>query len=364
MKGTIVYLYAFDVANEIHTGQVREILSQKPFPFQIRVGPSAPRDVPIYAPLTISLHPIECASNVGTVTLKPFVKIFDIGALSISYEVPFEKASLAELVPYHQLMIGDEPLGALAERLSMQVAGALRPYLVHPNSDRPPLEAYTSFCFSEVDGPVPDWVRAHRAEIAGLLNEEREPARLAERQIDETLSHSLAYTRDDFTVIDWDAALVVDTDGYFDDVLFMIELANMQLEEWRLLDDRLDKLFIKAYEHLERRPPLIFSLLFASDRSLAGLRRIRMDITKMSEELTNITKFVGDWYLARVYLSCKHRFHLGHWETSVDQKLQEIDRLYTLHHQSINEKRTLLLEAAIVALIVFEVVMALVIKKK
>jgi hypothetical protein len=363
MKGTVVYLYAFDIANEIRTGQVRELLSQKPFPFQIRVGQSAPRDVPITAPLTISLTPMQCASNVGTVTVKPFVKIFDIGAISISYEVPFDKASLSELVPYHQLMVGNEPLSLLAERLSVQVAEALKPYLVTPNRDRPPVEAYTSFCFSEVGGPVPDWVRAHRGDIAALLNEESDPARLADRQVDETLSHALAYTRDDFTVVDWDAALVVDLDGYFDDVLFMIELANMQLEEWRLLDDRLDKLFIKAYEDLERRPPLIFSLLFASDKSLAGLRKIRMDITKMSEELTNITKFVGDWYLARVYLSCKHRFHLGHWETSVDQKLHEIDRLYTLHHQSINEKRTLLLEMAIVALIVFEVVMAVVLKK-
>jgi len=89
-----------------------------------------------------------------------------------------------------------------------------------------------------------------------------------------------------------------------------------------------------------------------------------MDITKMSEELTNITKFVGDWYLARVYLSCKHRFHLGHWEATVDQKLHEIDRLYTLAHEGVNERRMLVMEAAIVALFVFEVVATLFFKKK
>jgi hypothetical protein len=363
MKGTVVYLYAFDIANEIRTGQVRELLSEKLFPFQIRVGVTAPRDVPIYTPLTLALKPMEYASNAGTVTLKPFVKIFDVGAISISYEVPFEKSSLTELVPYHQLTVGNEPLAAVAERLAIQVAEALRPHLVKPNPERAPVEAYTSFCFSDVGGPVPDWVRTHRAEIAGLLNEEPEPNKLAERQVDETLSHSLAYMRDDFTVIDWDAALVVDASGYFDDVLYIIELANLQLEEFRLLDDRLDKLFIKAYEDLEKRS-MLRNLIFGSDTRLNAIRRIRMDITKMSEELTNITKFVGDWYLARVYLSCKHRFHLGHWESSVDQKLHEIDRLYTLAHQAINEKRTLLLEAAIVALFVFEVVTMLLFKKK
>ena len=83
----------------------------------------------------------------------------------------------------------------------------------------------------------------------------------------------------------------------------------------------------------------------------------------MSEELSNITKFVGDWYLARVYLSCKHRFHLGHWEASVDQKLHELDRLYSLVHQDVNEKRMLVLELAIVALFVFEVAATFLIRK-
>jgi len=354
MKGTVVYLYAFDVANEIRTASVRELLSEKPFPFQIRVGAAAPRDVPITAPLTISLKPVSTPSNVGPVTLKPFVKLFEVGALSISYEVAFETARLSDLVPYHQLQIGSEPLSALAEKLAVQVVEALKPHLVKPNTDRPPVEAYTSFCLSEVEGPVPDWVRTHRVEIAGLLNEESQPERLAERQVDETLSHALAYTREDFTIIDWDASLVVDTSGYVDDVLFMIELANLQLEEFRLLDDRLDLLYIKAYQDLERHSRLR-DLVFASDARLSAIRRIRIDITKMSEELTNITKFVGDWYLARVYLSCKHRFHLGHWEASVDQKLHELDRLYTLVHQGINEKRMLVLELVIVALFVFEV---------
>ena len=36
MKGEVVYLYAFDVANEIAKQRVQEILSEKPFPFEIR----------------------------------------------------------------------------------------------------------------------------------------------------------------------------------------------------------------------------------------------------------------------------------------------------------------------------------------
>jgi hypothetical protein len=353
MKGTVVYLFAFDVANEVHTSKVREVLSQKPFPFQIRVGATVPRDVPIYSPLTISLKPVDCVSSVGPLILKPFVKIFDVGAVSISYEVAFEAPSLTNLIPYHQLRIGAEPLASLAEQLMVQVETSLRPYMVKPNPERTPVEAYTAFCISELEGTVPDWIHAQRAEIAGLLNEEVEPGRLADRQVEETLSHGLAYTKDDFTVVDWDAALIVDKSGYVDDVLYMIELANLQLEEYRLLDDRLDRLFIQAYDDIEIHASA-WGLLFSSKARLGSIRQMRMDITKMSEELSNITKFVGDWYLARVYLSCKRRFHLGHWEASVDQKLHELDRLYSLAHQGINERRMLILEIAIVALILFE----------
>jgi hypothetical protein len=361
MKGSVVYLFAFDVANEIHPAKVSTVLGQTPFPYQIRLDAAAPRDVPVYAPLTIRLAPVETASSVGPVTLKPQVKIFDVGALSISYEVVFDKGSLAELVPYHQLKIGEEALSAMAERLALSVAHDLKAAMVKPNPDRPVIEAYTAFCFADVGGPVPEWITAHRAAIAGLLNEEPEPGRLAEQQIEETLEHSLAYTRADYTVVDWDAALVVDTGGYVEDVLYMIELANLQLEEYKLLDDRLDKLFMLAYEDLERRTS-VWRFAFTREPRLEVIHRTRMDMAKMSEEVSNITKFVGDWYLARIYLACKTRFHLGQWEASVDQKLAELNQLYTVAHQDTNERRMLILELIVIALFVFEVVAAFTIK--
>jgi len=357
MKGTVVYLFAFDVANEIETKLVNEILFEKPFPFEIKLGAAAPRDVPVYAPLTVRMKPLVCVSNLGPLSLQPHVKIFDVGAISISYEVAFEKASLAELVPYHQLRIGEEPLSVLAERLALQVVDSIQSAMIKPNKDRSVVEAYTAFCVCDGIGSVPEWVTAHRAAIAGLLNEETEPGRLANQQIDETMEHSLAYTREDFTVIEWDAALIVDTSGYVDDVLYMLELANLQLEEYRLLDDRLDRVFTAAYEDLEGRKS-VWRFPFALQKRLEFFRRTRMDITKMSEEVSNITKFVGDWYLARVYLQVKNRFHLAHWEASVDQKLRELDSLYTLVHQDTNERRMLILELVVIALITFEIISA------
>lgn len=359
MQGSVVYLFAFDVANEIRTQHIREILSQKPFPFEIKVGSTVPKEIEIYKPLSIALKPEERDSSAGRITLHPVVKIFDVGIISISYRVPFKAISLFDLQPYHALRLGEEELRRSADRLCLQVADNLRSYLVRPNAERSPAEAYTVFCLEQVDGVSPggvaDWANDRRNEIAALLNEEPVADRISTDQVDETHRHSLSYTTQDLTVIDWDAALVVDQSGYFDDVLYVIELANLQLEEFHLLDERLDRFFVRAYDDLERYTA-VKRLLPTPDRILRALRAIRMDVTKMSEEVAHITKFVGDWYLARIHQACRDRFHLDRWEASVDGKLLQLDRLYSLVQSEINERRMLLLEAIIVALFIFDIV--------
>ena len=42
---------------------------------------------------------------------------------------------------------------------------------------------------------------------------------------------------------------------------------------------------------------------------LRHLRRFRVDVAKLTDEVTHITKFFGDWYLARVYLGARDRFY-------------------------------------------------------
>ena len=58
MKGEAIYLYAFDVANEIVTSRVQQILSEKPFPFEIRMDRTLPKDIPLYRPLAIEPPPL------------------------------------------------------------------------------------------------------------------------------------------------------------------------------------------------------------------------------------------------------------------------------------------------------------------
>ena len=71
-------------------------------------------------------------------------------------------------------------------------------------------------------------------------------------------------------------------------------------------------------------------------------------MAKFTVEVTHISKFFGDWYLARIYLGARDRFYLDQWRTSVDQRLVQLDKLYSVVHAEVNEQRMLWLEVIIV----------------
>jgi DnaJ-domain-containing protein 1 len=99
---------------------------------------------------------------------------------------------------------------------------------------------------------VSRWLEGRRREVAGLLAETA-PDRLSDQQVEEVFRLRRSFETTDAVVIDWDAALVVDLDGYAEDVLFVLELANLQLEEFRWMDRVLDRYLDQACEDLVRR---------------------------------------------------------------------------------------------------------------
>src|SRR5439155_979149 len=82
------------------------------------------------------------------------------------------------------------------------------------------------------------------------------------------------------------------------------------------------------------------------------LREIRVDLARLSDELSNITKFFGDWHLARIYENISARFHLGDWHRTIDEKLKTLANLYQLLQHDQTNRWMLMLEATIVLLFV------------
>jgi hypothetical protein len=345
MKGEVVYLYAFDVANEIITSRVQEILSEKPFPFEIRMDRTLPKDMPLYKPLAIEPPPLSAPLRGAPV--RRLIRVYDVGVVTVMLRVAFEAGALADLMPFHNPQLENgETLDAVALKLCAEVCESLKDLLVGRTEFPPPPEAYTVFCLTELAGAndVNRWLEGQRREVAGLLTETA-ANQLSEAQVGEVLRIQRSFENTDLAVIDWDAALVADLTGYVDDVLYALELANLQLEEFRVMDRRLDAYLDRAYDDLERRRLPLFG---GASKTLRHLRRFRVDVAKLTDEVTHITKFFGDWHLARVYLGARDRFYLDQWRASVEQRLAQLDKLYSVFHAEVNERRMLWLEAIIV----------------
>src|ERR1039457_3254999 len=125
MKGEVVYLYAFDVANEILTPRVPEILSEKPFPFEIRMDRTLPKDMPLYKPLAIEPQPL--ASKLHGAPVRLLIRIYDVGVVTVMMRVAIEVNALNELMPFHNPKLENGlTLDTVAEKLCAEVCDNLK----------------------------------------------------------------------------------------------------------------------------------------------------------------------------------------------------------------------------------------------
>src|SRR5438874_3724998 len=304
MQGEVIYFYAFDVANEIITDRIGKILGAAPEPFALRLGHGTPKDVAFHRPLSVEPH--SAGAMLAGQPVQIQIHIFQVGVVSIVLRAAFEQSCLADLHPYHKPILADgRSLDDLAREYVTRVRDDLRDAMVRAAPRAEP-EAYTVFCVSDVAGEdgLARWLADHRTGVAALLSDVA-PERISDAQVNEVLRQTWSLEKDDITVIDWDAALVVNLAGPPNDVLYVLEVANLQLEEFRMMDLILDGALDRAYDDLERRTTRFWG---TSTRVLSKLRWLRVDLTRLADEVTNITKFVGDWYLARVYLGARERF--------------------------------------------------------
>ncbi|HSZ58042.1 MAG TPA: hypothetical protein VK797_20430 [Tepidisphaeraceae bacterium] len=358
--GEVVYLYAFDVAYELVRRPVPQLLGQAVAQFVVDASKRSPRQLFFYRPQMVRLPPLERLGPQGPLRLERTIKLLPIGAISIMVRVPFTVRQIEDLVAFHDLQFTNGTwLYDEVRELAHEVQRELKPYLVRPVDTLGDEEAYTVFCIRgplrSADGSVcaaEEWLLDNRRRVAGLLAEERDASKLSEQEAIESTNKYLSYYDRDLVVVDWDAALVIDEPRYFDETLYLMELANVQLAELEAYDRMLDDAVERSYRDVLRRPPGRGRM-----KVQRSLRELRIDLARLSDELSNITKFFGDWHLARIYQALSSRFHLADWHHTIDQKLKTLDDLYQLLGMEQNNRWMLVLEVSIVLLFVIDLVL-------
>ena len=180
-------------------------------------------------------------------------------------------------------------------------------------------------------------------EIGAFLKSEKEP--LDEKEIEYTLSTQIKYAQNDMVIVDWDGAVVFDTKGEIDDIVDLLQTANLQLLRYRALDQELDERLRKVTKFAE--VPNKGSFTWNRNRLELAFREmihVRAKAIADFEAIDRDIKLIGDWYSARLYELASKKFKLEDWRKIVQKKLDTLEDIYAIVQENFSISRHQLLE--------------------
>jgi hypothetical protein len=356
-KAHIFCYRLFDIAEEIDLDAAQKLLARDTRRVRL-TRPGAEYLLLPNAPLAIELGQRPLGLHTGGVVVEAVGRLFDHGCVSIRLRVPVAPGTgLRELIPLADELYDSSAVDALAlellESLRASITSALRNHKLWNQT-----EGYTvHFVESIVGRPPADEVLAS-PDLAPLLLGETKEERLSPHERSDVTAQHLSYGDHDLVVVDWNAAFVYEPTGSTD-IPDILEICNAQLVEFRYYDDQLDRQLTRVAEtlrHSRRRGVPIFR---GKDASLA--RSVQLTLIEMSEALErveNSLKIIGDFYLAKVYEAALVQLRVDDWKASVQRKQKTLGDVYQWLKGEVDTARSLTLELMIVALIVVELVLA------
>ncbi|MEM4202425.1 MAG: hypothetical protein QW786_04385, partial [Candidatus Hadarchaeum sp.] len=246
----------------------------------------------------------------------------------------------------------------------------IKPALVSPYPAFKRPESYTLIMITNSTPKLKaqDFLGRFRKQTAGILRGEKEWRKLSNKEVEDALKTYLSYSEDDIVIVDWYSALMSGAVNYMDDFEHMIELAKIQLLELKTYDRLLDMRLERAYDSLYAvftgaRVGMLWGRRWYGKLALAAgeLAEWRVEVTDLVEDMRNILKFTGDWYLGKLYRISSERFRIQDWLALVDRKLGQLQELYAMAMERVDVHRAMTLELLIILLIAIEVILAIVI---
>jgi hypothetical protein len=281
--------------------------------------------------------------------------LYDFGAASVAYRVPVaggleDLHAASGAVRRSDLLRGDA-LGRV-EALLQSIAGAVqRPQVAGFTEDytivgiREGVDAVTAAAFFE----------RNLERIAQILRPDA--GTLSPEEIANATEVRISFGPSDMTIVDWDAAFVLDPDP--EDVQAVLEFANVQLLEMRWLDLQLDDAIERSYQLLARGRGWRRAMPSGLTADLNQVAELQLESAVMLERVSNALKVFGEEYLARIYRLAAGRFQLGELDATITRKLATIESIYQKLTDRANTARMEVLEWVVIVLIASEIALGL-----
>ncbi len=356
--GAVTVLRLYDIAYAIDLARVEALgATQAPAVARLRLTRAEPKAMDFgVPPVEIGLGPVELATDAGILAGSARARVYDFGVVSVLLRFPVASLSWDALVERALAVERASNSSHAWEELLARLRALAGPALDRPSEERIE-EDYLLTVVERLAPAVTAEELLARVDIVPLLAGERQPLSEAARR--ELLRNRFSYYPTDLAVLTWDRAFLLEPAGDRD-VADVLEVANAQLLELRYYDELLDAELPRMYDRVE-----------ATRRGFSGLARRRFadlarslytlvaEVTETTERVDNALKVTEDVYLARIYGAALELFRVPTWGAAVQRKLAIIRDTYTALYDEAATARAEILEAAILLLIVIELVVAL-----
>lgn len=353
-KGTCHVVFAYDVGVGIDLDEADQRITEMKERGRIKRKRSTPEYFD-YRPPPLRIMQESDPIMIGEHSTQPWtdVLLYDFGAMSVSYRIPLEGHLLSLLPLSERLYENVQLLGDSRQRVEKLLA-TLGP-AVDKSNIAPFVEDYTIFHLEQVTpkSALIDLMPRLAQRVAQILRCERES--LSEQEVCDVTSCQVSFGLDDSTIIDWNGALIVGSE--MEDVIAVLEFANVELLERRYLDDQLDKALDNAYEILAKLPRDGLRWPGSYQPDLRRIARLQVDSALLYERVANALKLLGDQFLARVYRLTSQRFHLSAWDESIQRKLETLESIYGKMADQTGNQRMEVLEWIIIILIAVSIIL-------
>ena len=352
IQGTCFAFFAYDIGLSVNLSDAEQRIEAETERGRLRHKKRAPQYFE-YRPAPLRLVQEGSVFHVGGYQASPTVEVmvYDFGAITITYRFPLD-GPFDRLLDLSESLYENERLWADSRARVEQLVHTLRPAIERPAIAHD-VEDYIMFSIESYDAAqeAPLW-KSQETVLAHLLRTDRSP--FSEEEVADAVSCRISFSPDDAAVIDWHSAVLFGRE--MDDVRAVLEFANVELLEMRILDEQLDQALDQGYDALSNKPPLL-SLPGSHEKDTMRIAQLQVDSALLFERVTNTLKLLGDQYLARVYRLASHRFHLEEWDASIMRKLQTLESIYEKMSDRAGTRRMELLEWIIIVLIALSIVL-------
>ncbi len=352
-KGTCFALFAYDVGLSINLTEAERRIIAGTERGRLRHKTRAPQYFE-YRPAPLRLIQEGSVFDISRYQASPTVEamVYDFGAVTITYRFPID-GPFDRLLDLSESLYENEQLLTESRTRVEQLLQVLSPAIERPSIAQE-VEDYIIFSIESYVPEKPPLWTSNETDLAHILRAERTP--LSEQEVADAVSCRISFGQEDAAVIDWHSAVLFGRE--MDDVRAVLEFANVELLEMRILDEQLDRALDEGYEALSRKPRLL-SLPGSHEKDMTHIAQLQVDSALIFERVTNTLKLLGDQYLARVYRLVSQRFHLESWDASILRKLQTLESIYGKMSDRAGTRRMEVLEWIIIILITLSIVLSL-----